>query len=272
MERAVVLVVGGSSGIGRACAVELAGRGHSVYGSSRDPGFRPAEFAPIQLDVRDAGSIGRAVAQLVQIESRIDVVVNSAGYGLAGAVEDTSFEEAHAQMDTNFYGVLRVCQAVIPQMRRQRSGLIINVSSLAGVMGLPFQGIYSASKFAVEGLTESLRQEVRPFGIQVTSLQPGDVCTAITDNRVICRQASSASSYRPAFERTMAIVASSERNGASARVVARRAAALLHVGRPDVRYTAGPFSQRLSAQLKRVLPGRLFERFIMAYFGLDTAR
>src|SRR5215210_851396 len=114
----------------------------------------------MRMDVGEEGSIGEGVEQVLEAEGRIDAVVNCAGFGIAGAVEDTSIEEAKAQFETNFFGVLRVCQAVLPAMRERRSGLIINISSIAGLISVPFQGFYSASKFALEGLTEALRLEV----------------------------------------------------------------------------------------------------------------
>lgn len=183
----VVLVTGASSGIGQACAELLSARGHTVYGTSRKPPPEPARHRMLELDVTRDDSVQKAVATVLEEQGHLDVVVNNAGYALAGPIEDTSIEEARHQLDTNFFGVLRVCKAVLPSMRARGSGLIVNVSSLGGMVGLPFQGLYSASKFALEGLTESLRQEVAPFGVQVTLLQPGDVRTAITDNRVRAR-------------------------------------------------------------------------------------
>lgn len=263
----VVLVVGGSSGIGLACAQELAVRGHYVYGSSRRAEFPAWGFAPIQLDVCSDASVEKAISQIVRERGRIDVVINSAGYGLAGAVEDTSLSDAKAQMDTNFFGVLRVCKAVLPHMRAQRSGLILNISSLAGGMGLPFQGIYCASKFAVEGLTESLRQEALPFGIRVVSVQPGDVRTPITDNRVLSE---CSASYRAMFDRTLSVIEAGERAGAHPDAIARQTVDLLSVRRPAVSYMVGLFAQRLAAQLKRVLPQRLFERLLMSHYHVGS--
>lgn len=266
----VVLVVGGSSGIGLSCAQELAVRGHYVYGSSRRAEFPAWGFAPIQIDVCSDASVEQAVSRIIRERGRIDVVINSAGYGLAGAVEDTSLAEAQAQMDTNFFGVLRVCKAVLPHMRAQRSGLIINISSLAGGMGLPFQGIYCASKFAVEGLTESLRQEALPFGVRVVSVQPGDVRTPITDNRVLSASAQHGSSYRAMFQRTLEVIEAGERAGVHPDAIARQTADLLSVRRPAVSYMVGLFAQRLAAQLKRVLPQRLFERLLMSHYHVGS--
>jgi NAD(P)-dependent dehydrogenase (short-subunit alcohol dehydrogenase family) len=268
-EGKVVLVTGASSGIGRACAELLSERGHTVYGTSRKPSPAPARHPMLVLDVTEDDSVQRAVDTVLAERGRVDVVVNNAGYALAGPVEDTSLEEARRQLDTNFFGVLRVCKAVLPSMRARGSGLIVNVSSLGGVVGLPFQGLYSASKFALEGLTESLRQEVAPFGVRVTLLQPGDVRTPITDNRVRARGCDSSSVYWSVFEAALRIIEKEERAGAPVELVARRVLALMEREPLAVRYTVGHVSQRLLTSTKAFLPSRLFERILMSYYGLS---
>ncbi|MGD1994460.1 MAG: SDR family oxidoreductase, partial [Anaerolineae bacterium] len=184
-EKEVVLITGASSGIGKACADHLVQQGYRVFGTSRRAPFppqpaKPGEPVMIRLDVDDEASVGQVVGHLHQSVGHIDVVVNNAGFGVAGAVEDTTLAEARAQMETNFFGVVRVCRAVLPRMRERGAGLIVNVSSLGGVIALPFQAFYSASKFAVEGFTEALRMEVKPFGVQVVLIQPGDLSTGFT--------------------------------------------------------------------------------------------
>ena len=210
----IALVTGASSGIGQACANQLAGSGFRVYGTSRHSSFRPASFEPLVMDVTSDESVRNGVARIVGEHARIDCVVNSAGYGLGGSIEDSSLEEARQQFDTNLFGVLRVCREVLPSMRQQRTGVIINISSLAGLFGLPFQGLYSASKFALEGLTESLRLETRAFGIFVVLVEPGDVRTAITNNRVFARSAMH-SAYAARCHGAMTIAANDEARGIS---------------------------------------------------------
>jgi NAD(P)-dependent dehydrogenase (short-subunit alcohol dehydrogenase family) len=269
MDRAnVVLVTGASSGIGLACAKLLSERGHTVYGTSRKPSQPSLGFRMLELDVTQDASVQAAVSTVLAEQGHLDVVVNNAGYALAGPIEETSMEEARGQFDTNFFGVLRVCQAVLPSMRARRSGLILNVSSLGGVAGLPFQGLYSASKFALEGLTESLRLEVASFGIQVTSLQPGDVHTLITQNRVRTQRSSPASPYRHAFETVLSIIEKEERAGVSAQRVATQVLKSIERPRVGVRSSVGHLSQRIITVAKAFLPSWLFERLLKSFYGL----
>jgi NADP-dependent 3-hydroxy acid dehydrogenase YdfG len=164
----VVLITGASSGIGQACARHLARQGYQVFGTSRRPqGGADEPFEMIPMDVTDEDSVRQGVATVLARAGRLDVVVNNAGFGFGGAVEDTSIDEARELFETNLFGMLRVCRAVLPHLRERRAGTIVNVSSLAGLIGQPFVGMYCATKFATEGLTEALRMEVRPFGIHV---------------------------------------------------------------------------------------------------------
>jgi NAD(P)-dependent dehydrogenase (short-subunit alcohol dehydrogenase family) len=268
-EGKVVLITGASSGIGQTCAELLSARGHTVYGTSRQPGATPAGFRMLEMDVTREESVRRAVATLLEQAGRIDVVVNNAGIALAGAIEDTSLEEAQRQLDTNFFGVLRVCQAVLPAMRARGQGLLINMSSLGGAVGLPFQGLYSASKFALEGFTEALRQELAPFGIQATLVQPGDVRTRITDNRLRARGAGPESPYREHFETALRIIEKEERAGAAPEAVARLVLELMEARSVKVRYAVGHLSQRVLASAKATLPSRTFERLVMSFYGLQ---
>jgi NAD(P)-dependent dehydrogenase (short-subunit alcohol dehydrogenase family) len=264
----IILLTGASSGIGRACAALLAEHGDRVYGTSRQPGGAPAGCTALELDVTDDASVRRAVAEVLAREGRIDVLINNAGHALAGALEDTSIAEAQRQLDTNFFGVVRMCQAVLPAMRAQQGGLILNMGSLAGVLGLPFQSLYSASKFALEGLTESLRLEVRPFGIHVAVLEPGDVCTPITDHRTRAARATADSPYAQPFATAMRLIEHSERTGGAPEQVARHVLAVVRRRGPRVRSSAGPLAQRVFAAAKPVLPSRLFETLVRRFYGL----
>ncbi len=272
-EQTVVLITGASSGIGKACAEHLACRGYRVFGTSRHAPFPPAPPSPglptmIQMDVTQDESVRRAVDFILRGAGRLDVVVNNAGFGFGGAVEDTSIEEAKEQFETNFFGMLRVCRAVLPAMRERGSGLIVNISSIGGVIGLPYQGLYSAAKFAIEGVTEALRMEVRRFGVRVTLIEPGDTRTGFTANRRRVRAARENPAYAEDFARVMAVVEADEQGGASPEGVARVLERIIRARSPRPRYRVGAFFQRLAATLKGILPGRLFEWLLMKYYRL----
>jgi NAD(P)-dependent dehydrogenase (short-subunit alcohol dehydrogenase family) len=263
----VVLVTGASSGIGRACADTLHQEGCRVYGASRTAPQAP--WTPLRMDVGDEESVGAGVAEVLGAEGRIDAVVNCAGYGIAGAVEDTSIDEAKGQFDTNFFGVLRVCRAVLPSMREHRSGTIVNVSSIAGLVSLPFQAFYSASKFALEGMTEALRMEVRPFGIHVVLVEPGDTRTCFTANRrktegALCEH----SPYRSAFDEAMGVVENEEQAGVDPGPVAKVVARVVRAGAPSLRYTVGPTMQRLAPLIRGVLPYSVYETLMRKHYGV----
>jgi NAD(P)-dependent dehydrogenase (short-subunit alcohol dehydrogenase family) len=268
MPARVVLVTGASSGIGAACAELLAKRGFVVYGTSRNPDFRPKAFRGVQMDVRDDQSVERAVKHIMEEAGTIDGVINNAGCGLAGAVEDTSSEEAILQMDVNFMGAFRVARTVLPVMRQRRSGVIVNVSSLGGLFGLPFQSFYSASKFALEGFTESLRHEVGKLGIRVVLVEPGDVKTGFTGNRVQAAAAGSSSAYAGAYSKCMQAVEAEEKNGVPPEAIANVICRIVEGNAKGPRYSCGHLLQRLSAVLKRLLPGRLFEAIIGSFYGV----
>ena len=167
-----------------------------------------------------------------------------------------------------FIGVLRVCQAAIPQMRAQKSGYIINISSIGGLMGIPFQGIYSASKFALEGLSEALRIEVKPFGVHVVLIEPGDFKTDFTDNRTVAKNFNETSAYATQLKTALSIMENEERNGADPHLLALLVEKIIKHPNPKVRYTAGKIEQRLSPIFKRLASSRTFEKVFMKYYQL----
>jgi len=274
----VVLVVGASSGIGRACAVHLVERGYAVFGTTRRA---PAEVRVslqaecasadlldvVAMDVDLDESVAAAVDDVVARAGRIDAVVNCAGFGIGGAIEETGIDEAKAIFETNFFGALRVARAVLPIMRTQGSGTIIHVSSIGGRIALPFQGLYSATKFAVEGLTESLRMEVRRFGIRVVLIEPGDFSTGFTDRRRSVRVAGSpASPYAETYRAALSVVEKDERGGAAPERIGPLVAKILEARSPRLRHTVGPAFQRIAVRLKGALPSGWFERALRWYY------
>jgi NAD(P)-dependent dehydrogenase (short-subunit alcohol dehydrogenase family) len=271
-----VLVTGASSGIGKACAEYLFVRRCRVYGTSRrtprvDPRSTPPEAVPlfqtIPLDITSDESVEQAVSLVLESEGRIDAVVNNAGFGLAGAVESTSIAEAREQFETNFFGTMRVCRAVLPAMRRQGHGHILNVSSVAGQIGVPFQGIYSATKFAVEGLTEALRLEVAPFGIRVVLIEPGDFHTGFTANR---RRTlgGDAVAYAERQASALQVMERDEMQGATPEAVGRLVHRVIMMRFPRARYAVGPPTETLALALKRFVPSRLFEWGLAKYYRI----
>lgn len=266
----VVLVTGASSGIGEACARHLARHGFRVFGTSRRAEDDAAGFERIAMDVDSDASVERGVAQVLARAGRIDAVVNNAGWALAGAVEDTTADEARAQMETNLFGAWRVCRAVLPAMRAAGRGHIVNIGSIGGRVGLPYQAAYSASKFALAGFTEALSGEVRPLGIHVTLIEPGNYRTGITAKRRVAAGAANGSAYAAAFGKVLQIIQRDENRGAPPQEVARLVHRILESRSPRMRYMVGPVSERLAAALgKALLPGRTFERVIMGLYGIQ---
>ncbi len=261
----VALVTGASSGIGRATAELLAANGFTVFGTSRSLKERAGAITWLALDVRSDVSVEAAVQAVLERTGRIDVLVNSAGYMQGGAIEESSTAEAQAQLDTNLFGVLRMIQAVLPTMRRQGSGHIINISSILGHIAPPYGGLYSASKFALEGLTESLSEEVRPFGVKVSLIEPGFVKTAI-DNQPPGNPLAVYAQGRQAAQRFFTTgTQQGMEPGEVAQVILRAI-----TSKPRLRYPVGQQAKSLLL-LKRLLPAATFERALRSRFQSGNA-
>lgn len=265
----VVLVTGASSGFGNAIARALAAKKHRVFGTARASSSRTADgFTTLTLDVTQDDSVAACVAAVIRDAGRIDAVINNAGIGIAGALEDTTAAEALAQFETNFFGTHRVCRAVLPHMRAQRAGVIVNMSSLAGRIALPFQGFYSATKFALEAYTEALRMEVRPFGIAVAMIEPGDFATSFTANRRMTSASIPGSPYYESMHRAIATMARDEQANADLSPVIDAVQAILECRRPALRYPRATAIQRTFNALRPFLPQRVAEYLIRDTYGL----
>lgn len=265
MDPKVIIITGASSGFGRATAELLVSQGHMVYGLCR----RPMEHPTIryrQCDVRNREQIASVVAQIVAEQGRVDVLVNNAGMGIGGALELATEEEIDLQMGTNFMGCVNMCQAVLPYMRKVRKGKIINLSSIGGVMGLPYQGFYSASKFAIEGFSEALAAEVRGFGIRVSMVEPGDFATGFTGSRKNSQTTLDDPDYGPIFKRSLAIIEKEENGGLQPEVLARRIAKIVGKEKPSLRYVVANLEQWLSVVVKRVLTGNQMVSILRGYY------
>jgi NAD(P)-dependent dehydrogenase (short-subunit alcohol dehydrogenase family) len=222
----------------------------------------------IPMDVRETASVNEGVKYIVDREGRIDVVVNNAGVAVAGAVEDMTVDDVKSQFETNFFGAVRVCQAVIPHMRTQQSGYIVNISSIGGVMGIPFQSAYSASKFALEGFSEAFRIEVKPFGIHVVLIEPGDFKTGFTKNRIKPARSVKDSAYAKQYDTALKLMENEEKNGQPPEKLAQLLEKIIAHPSPKVRYTIGKLEQRLSTIYKRWVPSKTYERAFMKYYKM----
>ena len=263
----VILITGISSGFGMETARLLSQEGHIVYGTVR----RDVEPLPgvhyLKVDVRHREAVQNAVQQMVKQEGRIDVLINNAGMGIGGPVEFATEEEIREQMDANFMGLVNFVTAVLPIMRKQGKGKIVALSSIGGVMGLPFQGFYSASKFAIEGYCEALRLEVQQFGIQVVVMRPGDFSTGFTASRKKTVNADAMQVYR-SYAESMGKVEHDETGGLKPQVLVRKISQIIRKKNPRHGYVVASLEQRLSVFLKRVLPARWFAKILGNYYKL----
>ena len=264
----VVLITGASSGIGKAIGELLHQKGFVVYGTSRNPEkIAHSVFPLLSLEVRDPVSIQAAVAKVIALSGRLDVVINNAGIGITGPLEEIPMLEIKNNFETNFFGPIEVIKAVLPQMRLQKSGLIINITSIAGYMGLPYRSIYSASKGALELVTEALRMEVKPFGISVTNVAPGDFATNIAAGRyhtpVVPRSA-----YEVPYAHTLKMMDAHVDQGSSPSEMATAIYEIIQNPNPKIHYKVGEAMQKLAIVLKRLLPDKIYERMLMRHYKL----
>jgi len=264
----VVLVTGGSSGIGKSIAQYLDNAGYIVYGTSRNPERYPDSSIPlIAMNVQDQDSIDQCLSLLISKESRIDVLINNAGVGITGPMEETPMSAVQNAMDTNFYGPLRVINAVLPAMRKQRNGRIINITSIAGYMGLPYRGIYSASKGALEIATEAYRMECAHLNIHFSNVAPGDFATNIAAGRYHAPVVKG-SDYEAGYSHTLKLIDDHVDEGSDPIEVARKIKAIIEEQNPGIHYKVGSFTQKFSIVLKKILPEKMYERMLKNHYGL----
>lgn len=263
----VILITGASSGIGKITAEYLAINGLTVYGTSRNPKTKDGVFKLIALDVRKKESIDLAVSEIVKNEGRIDVLINNAGMGITGPIEDTPTEEMRKVFETNFFGAIEVMKSVLPIMREQKEGLIINITSIAGYMGLPFRGIYSATKGALEIVTEAVSMEVQNFGIRVCNVAPGDFATNIASGRYHT-PVYEKSAYKDRYQKNLDLMDSHVDGGNDPMDMAKAIEKIIQNSNPKLHYKVGALMQKFSIVLKRILPDRLYEKLLMNHYGL----
>ncbi|MBQ6679452.1 MAG: SDR family oxidoreductase [Lachnospiraceae bacterium] len=264
MEKKVALVTGARSGIGNAAAKALKEKGVIVYTFGRTP-FEEEGIRFIPCDVSDEARVKEAVAEIIKEAGRIDILVNNAGFGISGAIEFTALEDAKKQFDVNFFGTVNVTKAVLPGMRAEGGGRIINVSSMAAPAAIPFQAYYSASKAAVSTYTEALRNEVRPFGISCAAVLPGDIRTGFTAARE--KQAEGDEAYGGRISRSVARMEKDEQNGRSPEQAGKLIAKLALKKRVKPLY-AIDFVSKCEVLLFKLLPAR-FANYIVGKIYAD---
>lgn len=256
----VILITGASSGIGKTLAETLHARGYQVFGTSRTPAtLQSGKFEMLPLDVTDDESVVACVAQVLQRAGRLDVLINNAGYDLYAAAQDTDFADYLGQMETNLWGAVRMTNAVLPTMQTQRSGRIINMSSLGGRLALPFNSAYSASKFALEGYSESLRYELLPANIFVSLAEAGQVKTESLGRSI--RGTANGSSRQIALRMQTA----GQKAQLTPQMVAVAVTRIIEASQPRLRYVVGS-QAHLTLWLQRWLPVRLFEDILLQQF------
>lgn len=264
----VALITGASSGIGYETALELKDKGFVVYGAARRVDklnvLKEKGIEVIALDVTDEGSMKNCVSKILEKEGRIDVLVNNAGYGSFGAIEDVSMEEARKQIEVNIFGLSRMTQLVLPSMRKNKFGKIVNISSMGGKMHTPFGGWYHATKFAVEGFSDCLRMEVKPFGIDVIIVEPGGIKT---DWGTIAADNLEKSAKGGVYEQMANDAAKNLRELytgnklTDAKVIGKTIAVAVTTRKPKTRYLVG-YGAKTGVIARRILSDRMFDKLI----------
>lgn len=264
----VILITGASSGIGKAIGEFLTAKGFIVYGTSRNPlNYKGSKFSLLTLDVSDENSIKNTISEIIKKEGRLDVLINNAGKGITGPAEETPLEEIKKAFDTNFFGVINVCNGVLPTMRKQKNGLIINISSIAGYMGLPYRGLYSASKAAVSIYSEVLSLETKQFGITIVDVAPGDFATNIAAGRYHTPLFKN-SNYKEHYAKVLKQIDDEVDTGLQPKVMAKAIYKIILKKKPKVRYRVGTFMQRYAIHIKRLLSDRFYEKILMKHYKL----
>jgi short-subunit dehydrogenase len=264
----IVLITGASSGIGKSIGEYLAKFNYKVYGTSRHPKHKELNGIHfLQLDVTQTESVEEAIKTLIKKEGQIDFLINNAGVGITGPLEEIPELEQKKVFDTNYFGPLRVINAVLPYMRSKKSGYILNITSIAGHMGLPFRGLYSASKGALELTTEAYRMELKAFGIKVTNIAPGDFATNIAAGRYHAPIRDN-SPYKQVYEKSLKLMDEHVDHGKDPNLMAKSVHAIMQKSNPKIHYKVGDFTQKMSVFLKHILPDKVFENLLLKHYKL----
>lgn len=264
----VALITGASAGMGKETAKLLAQNGYIVYGAARRiaqmQDLKNQGIKVLSMDVSDDASMLKGIEEIIKTERRIDVLVNNAGFGSYGAIEDVAIEDARYQLEVNVFGLARLTQLVLPYMRQQRSGKIVNITSIGGKMATPMGGWYHASKFAVEGLSDSLRLEVKPFGIDVILIEPGGVKTewaGIAMDSMV--KVSGNTAYQDMTNKALSVGRSGQKNYAEPSLIAELILKAITIKNPKARYAAG-YMSGIILFMKKYLSDGMFDKMIMS--------
>ena len=264
----VVLITGGSSGIGKSIGEFLADKGYTVYGTSRFPeNYTDSKFPLLKLDVTKTTSINDCVSELISKTGQIDVLVNNAGVGITGPLEEIPMKEMKHNFETNLFGPINMINAVLPSMRARQSGQILNITSIAGYMGLPFRGVYSASKGALELITESYRMELKTFNITMSTIAPGDFATNIAAGRYHAPLLEE-SPYKIPYGTTLNLMDSHVDSGKNPLLMAQVIHKIITSKTPRIHYKVGAFLQKFSIVLKRILPDLWYEKLLSSFYKI----
>jgi short-subunit dehydrogenase len=264
----IVLITGASSGIGKSIGEYLSEQNYKVYGTSRNPSkIKHPPFKMLALDVTKKETIAAAIAQVITEEGKIDVLINNAGVGITGPIEETPDEEIAKAFETNYFGPIKVIKAVLPEMRKQKKGLIINITSIAGYMGLPYRGIYSASKGALELTTEAFRMELKDFNIKMTNVAPGDFATNIAAGRYHAPVRED-SPYQEPYGNTLKLMDQDVDAGKDPLLMAKAVHRIILEKEPRGHYKVGEALQKFSVGLKRILPDKVYEKMLLKHYKL----
>ena len=263
----IILITGGSSGIGRAIASFLSSRDdYIIYGTSRNiENHKNLNFNLIQLDVTSIDSINACIDKVISKHGKLDILINNAGVGITGPMEETPNEEIEKHFKTNLYGPINIMKKVLPHMRKNNSGLIINITSIAGHIGTPFRSIYSAGKSSLDIISETLNMEVKDFNINIVCVAPGDYLTNISKGRFhspIIKDSSYETSYKSSLDKMNDNI----KKGADPIKVAKLIYKIINTDKPKIKYISGSFLERFGIILKFILPQKVFEYLVLKLF------
>jgi len=264
----VVFITGASSGIGKAIGEFLVEKKYQVYGTSRNPDrVKDSKFPLVKMDVNDLDSIRKAISEVINKTEKLDVLINNAGVGITGPIEETPETEIKNAFNTNLFGPINVIKEVLPQMRNQGYGHILNITSIAGYMGLPYRGIYSATKAALEITVEAMRMETLQFGIKMTNVAPGDFATNIAAGRYHSPVLEN-SPYKNAYSNTLKLMDEHVDVGEDPMKMAKAVYKIINTPNPKIHYKVGAPLQKFSIVLKRILPDKMYENLLLKHYKL----